>query len=272
MLNIAAYVLLSLTADELGADPLSRRLVLDLPGATPALTLRPPFVEQRAARAHPRWTAQLVERRVETAATRQRDDEGACEISCAACRVSDQQARDLLRRRRVATNLHRGFAIGTWASMLITEVFSTIEAVNHDTWFGQGACAAGRPEEAVLGSYGCGGARGMHLTFTLLSTGLYATTGVLAATAPDPERVSEGSGAEARHLRVHRALTWIHAAGMILLPIFSVLASNPEMLVGSGADAAGAREDLSRAMRSMRMLVGYTTLGAYSVAAIYGFM
>ncbi|MEZ4390818.1 MAG: hypothetical protein R3A48_06945 [Polyangiales bacterium] len=273
MLTPAAFVLLALTGDPLSGDALARRLVLDAPFAgAQTFTLREPSLDDRAAHGRRRWLAQVAPRRAEVAAATSDDRDGSCEISCLACRVADQQAREVLRRRRSATSLHRAFALATWASMLATEVFGTLEALNADTWFARGPCASGRGEEAILGSYGCSGVRGMHMTFTLLTTGLYATTGVLAATAPDPERVSEGDDRRARNLRVHRALTWVHAAGMILLPILSVLASNPEVVVGAGADAAGTREDLSRAMRSVRQIVGYTTFGAYSVAAIYGFM
>lgn len=273
MLTHAAFVLLALTGDPLSGDASAHRLVLDLPAASPrTFALRAPSLDERAAHGRRRWLAQAAEQRGDATPAPRDERDGACEISCLACRQADQQARELLRRRRSATSLHRAFALATWGSMLVTEVFGTIEALNADTWFARGPCASGRGDEAILGSYGCSGARAMHLTFTLLSTGLYATAGVLAAAAPDPERVSEGSDSRARRLRVHRALTWVHAAGMILLPILSVLASNPEVVVGTGADAAGTREDLSRAMRSVRQIVGYTTFGAYSVAAVYGFM
>ena len=95
---------------------------------------------------------------------------------------------------------------------------------------------------------------------------------MLAAAAPDPEHVSEGSDTHARRLRVHRALTWVHATGMILLPILGVLASNPEVILGDSADNAASRADLSRAMRSVHQIVGYTTFGAYTVAAVYGLL
>jgi hypothetical protein len=59
---------------------------------------------------------------------------------------------------------------------------------------------------------------------------------------------------------------------MILLPILGVLASNPEVILGDSADNVAARADLSRAMRSVHQIVGYTTFGAYTVSAVYGLL
>lgn len=268
MLTTAAFVLYALSADAPSLGRGDLQLTAHLP-APQGFTLTTPDLAQRAARTPRRWLAQNDARRSEPAA---RDEGGACEISCTACRDADQQARDTLQRRRTVVGMHRAFALAAWSSMLVTEVFGTISALNQDTWFAQGPCAGGRPEEAIFGRFGCSGVQGVHLTFSFLSTGLYATAGVLAAAAPDPERVSEGSDAHARRLRVHRALTWVHATGMILLPILGVLASNPEMLLGDSADNAASRADLSRAMRSVHQIVGYTTFGAYTVAAVYGLL
>lgn len=193
---------------------------------------------------------------------------GQCDIGCAECRESDQQARDVLQRRRRLLDMHRAFAIGTWASLLVTEVLGTISAVNQDTWFGTGPCASGRPDDAIFGSYGCSGLRSLHLTFAFLTTGLYATTGVLAVAAPDPERVSEGTGRAAGRLRVHKALAWVHATGMILMPLLGIFAANPEIFYGDDAADAGARADFGRAMRSVHQVVGYATFAAYSTAAV----
>lgn len=268
MLSTAAFVLYALSADapSLGAGDLQLGAH---PSAPQGFSLAPPDLAQRAARTPRRWLAQNDARRSDASS---RDEGGACEISCATCRDADQQARETLQRRRAVIGMHRAFALAAWSSMLVTEVFGTISALNQDTWFGQGACASGRPDEAVFGRFGCSGVQGVHLTFAFLSTGLYATAGVLAAAAPDPEHVSEGSDTHARRLRVHRALTWVHAAGMILLPILGVLASNPEVILGDSADNVAARADLSRAMRSVHQIVGYTTFGAYTVSAVYGLL
>lgn len=268
MLSTAAFVLYALSADAPSLGGRELQLAAHPPGPQGFL-LAPPDLAQRAARTPRRWLAQNDPRRADGGA---RDEGGACEISCASCRDADQQARETLQRRRAVLGMHRAFALATWSSMLVTEVFGTISTLNQDTWFGQGPCAAGRPDDAVFGRFGCSGVQGVHLTFAFLSTGLYATAGVLAAAAPDPEHVSEGSDTHARRLRVHRALTWVHAAGMILLPLLGVLASNPEVILGDSADNAAARADLSRAMRSVRQIVGYTTFGAYTVSAVYGLM
>lgn len=217
-----------------------------------------------------RWLAQAGTRAADATPPPSTDGGGGqCEIGCEECREYDQQARDVLRRRRHMLTTHRAFAIGTWSALLVTEVLGTISAINQDTWFGTGACASGRPDDAVFGSYGCGGLRSLHLTFAFITTGLYITSGVLALAAPDPERASASGDGAARRLRVHKALSWVHATGMILMPLLGILASNPEIVMGSGADGASSRQDFSRAMRSVHEIVGYTTFAAFSTAAFF---
>lgn len=217
-----------------------------------------------------RWQAQASTRRSD-ATPPPATDEGQCEIGCESCREYDLQARDVLRRRRQLLNAHRAFAIASWSSLLVTGVLGTISAINQDTWFGTGACASGRPDDAILGSYGCSGLRSLHLTFAFLTTGLYVTSGVLALAAPDPERASSGDDGAARRLRLHKALTWVHATGMILMPLLGILAASPEIVMGDGADGAAARQDFSRAMRSVHEVVGYTTFAALTTAAVVEF-
>lgn len=272
MLYALPLVLFALDAP---APALSAPLVLHTEAAlahAPRFELRAPSLARVGSRGGRGRLLAQSERRRTPVAVAPAEVGGVCEISCEQCRENDAQARDVLRRRQRAISMHRAFAVATWSSLLVTEVFGTIAALNQDTWFGRGPCASGRPDEAIFGRYGCSGIQSVHLTFSFLSTGLYATTGVLAATAPDPERVGEGDSARARRLRVHRALTWVHAAGMILMPILGVLAANPEVVFGAGDGSEAERADFSRAMRSMHQIVGYTTFGAYTVAAVYGLL
>ncbi|MBL8605026.1 MAG: hypothetical protein JNK72_24065 [Myxococcales bacterium] len=189
----------------------------------------------------------------------------SCDIDCETCRESDRAARYVLRRRARNLRAHRYFAIAAWGSMLVTEVLGTIRFIQSPSWFGDGSC------RSDLNAFGCENASmitGFHQAFAFITTGLYTTAGVIAATAPDPENASVGEDLAARTLRRHKTLAYVHAAGMILMPILGVLTANPQVL---GIDTPSGRESFQRNMNSIHALVGYSTFAAFTAAGILEF-
>ncbi len=188
-----------------------------------------------------------------------------CEVDCETCRDANREAYHVLLRRRHSLDLHRGFALAAWGGLAVTEVLGTILAINHPTWFGDGSCG---PSSGIGGEFGCGrGLASLHETFAFITTGLYTTAGVIAATAPDPDNAAGGADPTSGRLRLHKTLAWVHGAGMILLPILGVLASNPQIF---GLDPVADHDtvrDYQDAMRSIHTLVGYTTFAAFSISA-----
>jgi len=185
-----------------------------------------------------------------------------CDIDCETCRESDRQARYVMRRRARTLRTHRAFALAAWGSLLVTEVFGTIQLLNQPSAFGDGACRTS-PDR-----FGCGDTynlvSGLHQVFAFTTVGLYTTAGVIAVTAPDPDNASVGDNLAARTLRRHKTLAWIHAAGMVLMPILGVLSANPDLL---GVSDEG-RADFASNMRTVHALVGYTTFAAFTAAGI----
>ena len=183
----------------------------------------------------------------------------ACDVDCETAHEDAVLARYVMRNRARTLRTHRAFAIATWATMLVTEALGTIQTINQPTWFGDGACSS-NPE--AFGCHQSSMITGLHETFAITTTALYTTTALLAIAAPDPENASSGEGTAQSTLRLHRALAWVHGAGMILLPFLGVLAAHPQIL-GISQSAQG---DFSRAMRTVHAVVGGTTFVALSIA------
>lgn len=190
---------------------------------------------------------------------------GQCDVDCDTCHDAEREARYLLRRRERNLRTHRGFALAAWGGLAVTEVLGTILALNKPTWFGDGGCASG---SGIGGDFGCGtGLVALHETFAFISTGLYTTAGVIAATAPDPDNASQGADPASRTLRLHKTLAWVHGAGMVLMPILGVLAANPQIFGLDPASDPSTTQSFQRALRSVHTVVGYATFATFSVSA-----
>lgn len=185
---------------------------------------------------------------------------------------------ELLRHRAQLTRIHRVLGITTFASVTVTTLLGTVLAINQPTLFGSGLCADIDPmtgrSRALLGEdFGCGTARTWHKVSAFVSLGLYASTGVFALSMPDPERASEGNDIRAGRLRLHRAMAWVHLAGMILQPILGIVAFEPS-LVGVNIDpmdpvrSRQGLEDFQRTMRTIHLGVGYVTWAALGTAMV----
>jgi len=143
---------------------------------------------------------------------------------------------------------HRSMGITTWISFAATTTLGTIRYANV-IGFGEPLCAPGG--SPILGrSWGCGdGLQIQHLVSASFTTGSYITTRTLAALMPDPgyER--------SPRLKLHRALSWVHLAGMVAMPILGFATSS--------ADDPKTREELATA----HLAVGYSTFVTLTAAA-----
>ncbi|MBI5514946.1 MAG: hypothetical protein HY909_14315 [Deltaproteobacteria bacterium] len=196
-------------------------------------------------------------------------DEGSAEGPCTVdrtdyndLRASEATARYTLRRRRASLTTHRAFALAAWGSFLVTEVFGTLQALNQPTWFGDGAC---RTMSGCVGGDFASHFTDLHAVFAFTTVGLYTTAGVIAVTTADPDRESEGPSTHASTLRLHKILAWVHAGGMIALPILGLLTTRPTLILGDNA-TSDEIQSYTRTMRSLHMMVGYTTFAAFTFA------
>lgn len=166
----------------------------------------------------------------------------------------DDEKKAESRKRASLRTLHRAFGITTWISLGATNAIGTARYANV-IGFGTPLCTEGSP---VLGrTWGCGdGLRYQHLisaSFTSLS---YATTRVLAGLMPDPYGAGEGDDLHAKKLRIHRALSWVHLAGMIAMPLLGLATSMTDDI------------DKRRGLATAHLITGYTTFAALSTAAV----
>ena len=155
---------------------------------------------------------------------------------------------ELSARRSKLAIYHRSMGITTWISLAATTTIGTMRYANV-IGFGQPLCAQGR--SPILGrSWGCGdGLRIQHLVSASFTTASYITARTLAGLMPDP------AYERSPHLKLHRALSWVHLAGMVAMPILG--------FVTSTTDDPRARERLATA----HLIVGYSTFASVTGAA-----
>lgn len=127
------------------------------------------------------------------------------------------------RHRARLTSAHRALGISTWASMTATLVFGALQFADKYTFddAGQNRCERGEP---ILGSWNCDFPV-MHLGFAFLTTALYGTTLALSFAMHDDE-LSQGEGSRGTRLRIHRALRWVHLAGMVVQIVEGLILAN----------------------------------------------
>src|SRR5262249_52281793 len=113
---------------------------------------------------------------------------------------------------------HFWLGLTTWASFAATTALGTIRYANV-VGFGEPLCSEGHT--AILGhEWGCGdGLKTQHLVSAGFTTASYAATRTLAALMADAQEVDYPK------LRIHRALSWVHLAGMIATPLLGIVAS-----------------------------------------------
>jgi hypothetical protein len=163
--------------------------------------------------------------------------------------AGEPEKREALARRIKIRTYHRSMGITTWLSLGATATIGTIRYANV-IGFGKPLCQGDSP---IFGrTYGCGD--GLHIqhvvsaSFTTLS---YITTRTLAALMPDPY----DAAASRPGLAAHRALSWVHLAGMIAMPILGV------------ATARTTDQQTRESLAAAHLVVGYTTFASVSAAA-----
>lgn len=157
---------------------------------------------------------------------------------------------DAVRRRGTLKTYHRSMGITTWISLASTTAIGTMRFVN-SVGFGEALCDPGN--SPLFGrSFGCGtGMLTWHLISASFTTLSYAVTRILAALMPDPN----DAAADNPRLRIHRALSWVHLAGMIAMPILGF------------ATATTDDRKTHDALGTAHLITGYVTLATVSTAA-----
>lgn len=176
--------------------------------------------------------------------------------------AADEPSIDLIQHRQQNVGIHRPLGIATFATLTATVVLGTFASINQRTWFGPGECRAGG--SPILGfEFGCNGLSALHGVFAFATVSLYATTGIYALSMPDPERAAEGDSRGAVRLRIHKALAWVHAIGMVAMPILGFLGANPNAF-----GIQDTRGDFAAAFRSTHEILGFVTWGALGAAMV----
>jgi hypothetical protein len=142
---------------------------------------------------------------------------------------------------------HFWLGLTTWASFAATTAIGTMRYANV-VGFGEPLCAPGNTP--IFGrEWGCGdGLRYQHAISAAFTSVSYAATRTVAALMPGAEYVDYPK------LRLHRALSWVHLAGMIATPILGIVTST--------VDDADTRD----ALATVHLGVAYGTLATISTA------
>lgn len=166
-----------------------------------------------------------------------------------------------LRMRQEIGTVHRAFGIATWGAMLATVALGFIQYYN---LYGFGGSLEDNPcvnGEAIFGQDQCWGTSWPHRVAAITTATLYTATFVMSFVMPDPLNVSEGDGAFAQNMRIHKALRWVHLGGM-LAQMFLGLASAQNWF---GIDRANDFE-ASQALASAHLGIGLATFGVMTAA------
>lgn len=130
-------------------------------------------------------------------------------------------------RQRRLRNIHRAFGITTWALMTAT---ITLGAIQFADIYGAGdiadtRCAQGDP---LLGSTACD-VPWPHIIAVSLTTASYFTTFGLSFALRSSVGPND-TGGRALRVRMHRALRWVHFAGMAAQIVGGVIFANLDSL------------------------------------------
>jgi hypothetical protein len=169
--------------------------------------------------------------------------------------------KEQLKRRNSIAAIHRTFGIATWAAMTATVAVGFLAYYNlygFGAGIGDNPCVKG---SAVGGDWGCANIRTVKNVLAGTTTALYATTFTLSLLMPDPDNLSEGKGAFASTLRLHKTLRWVHFAGMVAQAILGPIMANSSL----GLNRANNYKTL-QALSTVHMGLGLVTWGAMTWA------
>lgn len=168
-----------------------------------------------------------------------------------------------LRKRSRIAKIHRTMGILTWASMGVAVIAGTIQYRN---LYGA-PFVTGRSETPCVENNAwpnqnqCYGTPWFHAITGFTTAGLYTTTLALAWAMPDPDKASVGASKYAKTVRTHKALRWVHLAGMVTQMVLGIVIANPRL----GLDRTNDYGTL-KALAGAHLVSGYVTLGALSWA------
>lgn len=169
-----------------------------------------------------------------------------------------------LRKRARIAKIHRTLGIVTWAATGFAVISGTIQYRNLygapfvDRQAEDTPCVKGN---AWPNQDQCYGAPWFHSITGFTTGGLYFTTLALAIAMPDPDKASVGTSKYAKTVRTHKALRWVHLAGMVTQIVLGVVMANP----GLGLDRTNDYGTL-KVLSGLHLASGYITLGALSWA------
>jgi hypothetical protein len=143
--------------------------------------------------------------------------------------------------------------IATWAAMTATLTLGALQfadkyaADDYDST----RCARGNP---ILGEANCN-VPYYHIFGIVSTTALYATTFGLSIAMSSSDRGAGDSGAPRPRLRMHRALRWVHLAGMAAQLVGGVIFANLDAMGVDPRDNYGT----FRGLEIYHMVVGSLT-------------
>lgn len=168
-----------------------------------------------------------------------------------------------LRKRARLAKVHRTLGIATWAMTAFAVVSGTIQYRNlygapFVTKLEDTPCVQG---DAWISQNQCSGAPWFHAITGFTTGALYVTTLSLAIAMPDPDDASKGDSKYAKTLRTHKALRWVHLAGMVTQAVLGIVMANPRL----GLDRANDYDTL-KVLSGIHLASGYVTFGALTWA------
>ena len=152
------------------------------------------------------------------------------------------QAQALLDKRTHMLKVHQTLGLLTLIPLAATVISSA------------GATGGHQHNGSTIGSTSTGNTvgRDLHASLGAVSIGMYAATAWYAIRAPKiPDTQSRGA------IRLHKALVWIHAPGMVLTPVLGVMAFKQ---LNSGERVHG--------IASAHAAVAWTTVAAYGASIV----
>lgn len=186
-------------------------------------------------------------------------------VAASQLSVEDRRYRDAVRARARTAFIKRYFGMSSLLWVATSAAVGGVRYVNrYGGSFGNTPCD---DDAGVFGDFGCGDVlHVLHLVASQIAMGLYVTTGILALRMPDPDDAASGPSGFARRLRTHRALAWVHLAGMIVGPLLNLVAEHPGIV---GLDRRDRSDyDALRVIATAQVGVNLVTLGALTWAAI----
>ncbi len=154
----------------------------------------------------------------------------------------------------------RTLKVATAGGLLLTGTLGTLLALNRDTLLWTGRCSDS-PGRAIFGAYGCNELSIVHGISAVLSLVLYTSTAAVSLSIPGEPR-DLPTGRPGVNGAFYSVVSWIHLVGIVPQPILGFIASYPG-LVGVSVDRS---DDVSRALRTVHLGLGYVTIAAFSTS------